>query len=504
MCVLAPAKPVVWDEIADKGGRRHIDSSDGRSMTQRQAASPSRDAWQHLIMRLLSAQTPLAWLARRLLVTLGVVAGLVSLGAALTKNDLLFSMQKDFIQSYVLARAVAEGIDPYQPITMLAARYLGPETPPTFPHPSPHPPTLALLLLPLALFDYRVATLLWLGLNLVVLELSLYPLADLAGKRLSVRKALIAGAIALAWFPVYLTLREGQVNLLLLLLVAGAVAALQHDRRLLAGVALGASLLIKQVMWPLLLLLLLRRQWRAVAACLVTVLIGYTLAAGVVGLPSLWTYLIDVLPAVARYYQGHVNQSVWNLGHRLALDVLIVGLPRLQPFQSLLATGLAAGLSALVLIGAVVTTLRLPLIWAAGVMVCVSIVINPISWPHYLVLALVPAASVFRWLWMSKGPVRETNWALVIALLLLPSYGVWSYLTPLSDQATDAFVTDNALLALMWTLLLKGPALAAAALAWLCIALGREDPAPLHRTNEQAHSTGTYDADEARRNEAFG
>lgn len=461
-------------------------------MNQRQAAS-YRDVWQHLIVQLLSAQTPSAWLARRLLVTLGVVTGLVSLGMALTKNDLLFSVQKDFIQSYVLARAVVEGIDPYQPITVLAARYLGPETPPTFPHPSPHPSTIALLLLPLALFDYGVATLLWLGVNLVVLGLSLYPLADLVGKRLSIGKALIAGAIAFAWFPVYLTLREGQVNLWLLLLVAGALAAWQHDRRLLAGVALGASLLVKQVMWPLLLLFLLRRQWRAVAACLVTVLIGYTLAAGVVGLPRLWTYLIDVLPAVARHYQGPVNQSTWNLGHRLALDVLIVGLPRLQPFQNLLAAGLAVGLSALVLIGAVVITVRLPLIWAAGVMICVSIVINPISWPHYLVLTLVPAASVFRWLWMSKGPVRETNWALVVALLLLPSYGVWSYLTPLSDQAPGAFVTDNALLALTWNLLLKGPALATAALAWLCIVLGQHAPRPMHRTSAQAHSADTYD-----------
>jgi hypothetical protein len=53
-----------------------------------------------------------------------------------------------------------------------------------------------------------------------------------------------------------------------------------------------------------------------------------------------------------------------------------------------------------------------------GIMLGVSIVAMPISWPHYLVLAAVPAAQVVRWLACHRLPSRETNVAILVTMLL--------------------------------------------------------------------------------------
>src|SRR4051794_37533541 len=56
---------------------------------------------------------------------------------------------KDVLQDYVAAMALRRGDDPLAWVHALVARYLGPVPADVFHHASPHPPTLALLLVPL-------------------------------------------------------------------------------------------------------------------------------------------------------------------------------------------------------------------------------------------------------------------------------------------------------------------------------------------------------------------
>src|SRR6266511_2359079 len=83
----------------------------------------------------------------------------------------------DFIQDYLMAKAILDGRNPYFSLDVLGPEYgIDVQRPP---HSSPHPPTFAVLSLPLGLFSYRTASLIWLLFNLAALLTSLHFLLKL-------------------------------------------------------------------------------------------------------------------------------------------------------------------------------------------------------------------------------------------------------------------------------------------------------------------------------------
>jgi hypothetical protein len=106
-----------------------------------------------------------------------------------------------------------------------------------------------------------------------------------------------------------------------------------------------------------------------------------------------------------------------------------------------------------------------------GVMVLVSILTVPIAWNDYMVFAVLPVAQVVRWLVRHRYPPRETNLAILVAMLLTPD---WVVVT--SHLASSApVVGGNAQLPFGLALLTFMPAVAVAALAWLVAFLARTD-----------------------------
>ncbi len=51
-------------------------------------------------------------------------------------------------------------------------------------------------------------------------------------------------------------------------------------------------------------------------------------------------------------------------------------------------------------------------------LVCVSVLVSPIAWAHYLVLTLIPALIAARLLFTLRFPKRETYLSALVALLL--------------------------------------------------------------------------------------
>jgi hypothetical protein len=384
--------------------------------------------------------------------------------------------RKDFLQEYTLARAIADGIDPYLPTDVLAERYLGglPQT--LLPHPTPHPPTLGILLLPLALFDYSTAAVLWFGLEIVGWVVSVYLLGRAAGARLSIGVTLGIAAALLMWYPVWVEMAWGQLSLVMLPLLAGAWVALRSGRSALAGVLVGLAMLLKPVPFPLLLLFVLRKDWRALLGAGSVVLGGYVVAGSVVGLKTVETYFTEVLPLVTRIYRAiWGNISISSLGWRV-FDGTRLGLTDgvVPPLvQSAAAAQVASlGLAILLLLGASwVVRRQRSLGVSLGVMMAVSILLGPISWPHYLVLAAIPAAQAIRWLVRHRLPSRETNWALIVAMLL-----VIDWVMVARPLALRAPIVDGALrVPFAVAQLPLMTAVSVAALAWLVAWLGPVD-----------------------------
>ncbi|MBI4491280.1 MAG: DUF2029 domain-containing protein [Chloroflexi bacterium] len=426
---------------------------------------------QHALGRLVYSPARAYRLLRLVVVAVGIGLGLALLGQTVASLTPPHVYDKDFLAVYVLARAVADGTDPYLPLPILVERYLDVVPAVPFPHPSPHPPTAGVLFLPFAQLEYPLAATVWLGVELAFLIAAVYLLARSAGARLSPWGTLALATALIAWHPFREDLFYGQLMVLLLFLLAGARAALLSGRPLLGGTLVGVAMLVKPVPWPLLLLLALRRDWRALGASLSTILLGYLAAGWVIGLDRVASYFTHALPTVSEAYRASLtNQSLWTIGWRLFAGT------DSGAFQAVTAPPLIESEAAAIFVSVAVPTLALLLVCLAvrrrsldaslDLVVCLSIVASPIAWTHYLTLAAIPAAQVVRRLADRRLTARQTVAALLVAALLLVSalnsLLLAFFVAGLSPQpgAISVLPFASALLTLI-------PALSVVALGWL-------------------------------------
>jgi hypothetical protein len=426
----------------------------------------------------IASPSPIARLGRLVVVGAGVALGLTGFRACLATMAPPYAYTKDFLQEYVVAAAVADGADPYVPIQVVAARYvggwdLGGQLGAGFAHPTPHPPTIGLLFWSISYLDYLTAMALWFGVGIACLALTVSLLARTARARMPLWGTLVLTTAALAWYPVGEELALGQVMILILLLTTLARLALLRGHHALGGVALGCALLVKPIIWPLLLLLAIRRSWRALVAAILSVLAAYAVTAWVVGVQRVVDYFTDVLPAVtAAYRNASWNLSLWTLGRRLFEGTDTVDMLGRYPAPPLVRSELAASIisvavPALVLLVACRWAWRQPGLDASfGVFVCVSILVSPITWGHYGVLMIILIAQVVTWLLAHRFPARETNAALVIGMLLFISFNTWTALA-LRFWGRAPSIDEPFVLPFLPSLLLMMPTVAVAALGWL-------------------------------------
>jgi hypothetical protein len=128
------------------------------------------------------------------------------------------------------------------------------------PLPWTHPPFEALFFVPFSYFSYLTAYVLWNLLSLALVGISLWllspslPLLRAHGPPLWL--------LAIAFFPVFFNLLEGQDGIILLFLYALAYRFLRRNRDAMAGIFLALGLFKFHLILPFVLLLLLQKRWK--------------------------------------------------------------------------------------------------------------------------------------------------------------------------------------------------------------------------------------------------
>jgi len=336
-----------------------------------------------------------------------------------------FVHRKDFIQEYLLARSVAAGANPYLPLPQLSAQFNVGAPHEIFPHPAPYPPPLALFSLPLALLNYERAAAAWLIFELFCLLASTALLVGWMRPKAALSAALLAAWAALGWAHVWEELVTGQVNALLLLLLALAWRALRGEKQIAGGILLGTVIALKIIAWPLTLFLLVRRKLAGATAAVATFATANLLAGALMGWAAVIEYYVRVGPAVMSLYRAHIrNLSLWGVGWRLFSGT---GSPVLAGIQ---APPLIHAPSVASLMGYCLPVVTLAIcLWLTakmksfdsgyGLMICVSLLISPLLWSHYLIILAIPAVILARLLYDSKFPKAERKMAMIAGLLLL-------------------------------------------------------------------------------------
>jgi hypothetical protein len=251
--------------------------------------------------------------------------------------------------------------------------------------------------------------------------------------------------------PVGHTLMRGQVNLLLLALLCGMVAATLAGRRLLAGLCLAGAICLKIIPAFLLLYPLWQRDRRGLVGCAVGLVVGLLLIPSIVLGPP-------------RTLASYRKQAEVLLGPALALnedpsrarELLDVNASDSQSIQSVLTKTLylepserPAHPPAWVrsfhwLLGSGLTLLTLAAAWRrstdsgpaavllVGALTLMMLLVSPVCHTHYFCLSILLVMGLLAATWNRAGKVRFPSWLLLLlglelvgnTLPLLPAFEV--------------------------------------------------------------------------------
>jgi hypothetical protein len=277
-----------------------------------------------------------------------------------------------------------------------------------------HPPPALLPVLPLAALPYRAATAVWLALSLGLLGALAWLLAPLAAEAGLALRPLPLFALLALWPPVLTNLELGQSSIILgTLLAAGHRAWERGDRRRGASWMAAAAAL---KLTPVVLLPAVFRCDRRAAGRFAAVLAGICLVALPLGGLAAWVALLRESGPNALAWQTfwHNTLSLRGLWARLFAGGQfarpLVAAPALARALTLASTVALLGV-------AVIATRRggrapadreregcVLALWYVLV-----VVLNPLGWPHYAILLLLPAGLAARAARQAPAPANAPD-----------------------------------------------------------------------------------------------
>src|SRR5437763_6993120 len=156
-----------------------------------------------------------------------------------------------------------------------------------------HPPYYTLLIAPLAFLDYRHAYYVMAAFN-IVLVAALIAILVRTSLRVHGRGWLVAGAMIAGFFPLFVTVLQGQSDLVVLVPLAGAYAAWSRGRYGMAGALSALALAKPQLLLLIPVLFIARRAWRALATFAGVLAALGLLSVATFGLGPVFTHLSSV------------------------------------------------------------------------------------------------------------------------------------------------------------------------------------------------------------------
>src|ERR1700730_14324306 len=247
-----------------------------------------------------------------------------------------------------------------------------------------HPPYYTLLIAPLAYLDFRHAYYAMAAFNLL-LAAALVVLLVRSSETIHGRATLVAAALIAGFFPLFVTVLQGQSDLVVLVPLAAAYAAWARGRPGWAGI-FSALALAKP---PLLLLIpvvfVARRAWRALG--------GFAAVVAALGLVSVAGF--GITPATG--YLSSVGG--WAIGGKLPTggEVVVYTDTAVYSLRNILEALPGGGTAALAILVLLLALVALSLSWRPdkprldfALAVAASLVLSPHQNVHDLALLVIP------------------------------------------------------------------------------------------------------------------
>jgi len=294
-----------------------------------------------------------------------------------------------------------------------------------------YPPFLAFTLIPLARFSPLIAGFIWYMVSFLSLCASVWFIVkssftyknsfEFWGK---FRDSLI---IALIFVPTAYSFYVGQVNAILLLLLAGTFYFLENDKEIVAGFLLSLAILIKVAPVLIFIYLIGRRKFRTIFATLV-VLASTILASIPLMKYQLLEYLTIIFPTLTTPTPHPVNQSLNGFFSRLFTQnnftIPLFDMPNFVRISVLITS--------LILVGIVTfkcfLLYRKPRIASLESSLCFSqiitliVVTSPLAWENFYILLIFPILILY----LKQRYLEKKDMKLFIgSILLITAQRLW-------------------------------------------------------------------------------
>ncbi len=332
----------------------------------------------------------------------------------------------DFHQEWLSARNFAEGGPVYADQRELASRFLDapPERAAKMLPWNAHPPVAAMLALPLGRFPYPQAQLVWNLANLPLLAFAVVAIIRATRLPFAPPSVFPLGVVLVGWFALYSQIQHGQLNIVIMALVAAAFLLEQRTRSVGAGLAVGTAAAIKLFPAFLLVYFVSTRNIRAIVVGGTAFLALNVVALAVIGPTEFETYLREVVPSVANYQSSRQNVSLAGFWLRIFdphPNERVVALIA-SPFAgNTFSYGTRFAVVLICFWTATRAQSQVDRERAFALAVLGMLLVSPVAWPHYFLIAAVPLA----WLWMNlAGRLARLAFWLAFAVIWLPNYYV--------------------------------------------------------------------------------
>ena len=324
------------------------------------------------------------------------ILGLLRLIIAFQLLSPPYLYHKDIIQEYILGRAIIEGVEPYLPLPMLVNRFVGDIPVDVLPHATPHPPFVAVFSIPFGFITLEQTAAFWLLFELICLFWIAYRLSDwfFRGNRSKWIFASFSFFLLLFTQPVWEELIYGQLMILLLLLLVELWISMRNKRSIRAGIYLGLAVSIKLIAWPFLIFWMIKKEWKTLVTSLISIALTNLTAAIVVGSVQFIHYFLKISTEVYAIYRGF-NFSSSSLGWRMFEKTGTEAVPSIHASPLIYSPGLATVTSIIIpvvfLMVGVISSLKSSSIdISVGILVLTILLVSPVVWYHYFVLAIIP------------------------------------------------------------------------------------------------------------------
>ena len=305
-------------------------------------------------------------------------------------------------------------------------------------------PVVAVMFAPFSLLDLERAQMAFALFSLVCIGASLYYLVALTAA-MGWRRWAIA-TLFVANGPLLYSFREGNLTHVVLLLIVLTFVCIERDEEVWVGALVACAAVIKLPLGLLGVYFLLKGRWRIVIGLVLTLLVLTGTSLLWAGLESHVTwYHESVLPFASKSLAAFNVQSVDGFLLRLRADppfydwtpVTVDGDLRLT---RTVLVGLLLLMSGILLRVSAGGDSKETLYMELSVVLCLALIISPISWTHYYLYLLVPFSLYIG----GRLPVQQSwDWSLGMLVCMLLTSPPVVFLNPSSGGTLGKIVISH-------------------------------------------------------------